>query len=139
MHDYAVESGCKIVCDTANALILEDGAVIGVKCEENTYYADSVIICCGGKSYPLTGSTGDGYTLAKQAGHTIVPLKPSLVPFTSGDKQCKDMQGLALKNVALRIVDKNSKKGCLQRLRRNAFYTFRNERTYDFIGKLAHP
>ena len=110
MHDYAVESGCKIVCDTANALILEDGAVIGVKCEENTYYADSVIICCGGKSYPLTGSTGDGYTLAKQAGHTIVPLKPSLVPFTSGDKQCKDMQGLALKNVALRIVDKNSKK-----------------------------
>lgn len=110
MHDYAVESGCKIVCDTANSLILEDGAVIGVKCEENTYYADSVIICCGGKSYPLTGSTGDGYTLAKQAGHTIVPLKPSLVPFTSGDKQCKDMQGLALKNVALRIVDKNSKK-----------------------------
>ena len=88
MHDYAVESGCKIVCDTANALILEDGAVIGVKCEENTYYADSVIICCGGKSYPLTGSTGDGYTLAKQAGHTIVPLKPSLVPFTSSDKQC---------------------------------------------------
>ena len=71
---------------------------------------DSVIICCGGKSYPLTGSTGDGYTLAKQAGHTIVPLKPSLVPFTSGDKQCKDMQGLALKNVALRIVDKNRKK-----------------------------
>ena len=53
------------MCDTANALILEDGAVIGVKCEENTYYADSVIICCGGKSYPLTGSTGDGYTLAK--------------------------------------------------------------------------
>ena len=110
MHDYAVESGCKIVCDTANALILEDGAVIGVKCEENTYYADSVIICCGGKSYPLTGSTGDGYILAKQAGHTIIPLKPSLVPFTSGDKQCKDMQGLALKNVALRVVDKNSKK-----------------------------
>lgn len=110
MHNYAVESGCKIVCDTANSLILEDGAVIGVKCEENTYYADSVIICCGGKSYPLTGSTGDGYTLAKQAGHTIVPLKPSLVPFTSKDKQCKDMQGLALKNVALRIVDKNSKK-----------------------------
>lgn len=98
------------MCDTANALILEDGAVIGVKCEENTYYADSVIICCGGKSYPLTGSTGDGYTLAKQAGHTIVPLKPSLVPFTSGDKQCKDMQGLALKNVALRIVDKNRKR-----------------------------
>ena len=89
MHDYAVESGCKIVCDTANALILEDGAVIGVKCEENTYYADSVIICCGGKSYPLTGSTGDGYTLAKQAGHTIVPLKPSLVPFTSGDKRSR--------------------------------------------------
>ena len=53
MHDYAVESGCKIVCDTANALILEDGAVIGVKCEENTYYADSVISVAAVKAIRL--------------------------------------------------------------------------------------
>ena len=75
MHDYAVESGCKIVCDTANALILEDGAVIGVKCEENTYYADSVIICCGGKSYPLTGSTGRTHNRSAQTVTRAVYLR----------------------------------------------------------------
>lgn len=105
MHDYAVESGCKIVCDTANALILEDGAVIGVKCEENTYYADSVIICCGGKSYPLTGSTGDGYTLARSVGHTITPLKPSLVPLVCPNNFIPRLQGLSLKNIEITLFE----------------------------------
>lgn len=110
LHDFILEKGCKLVCDTAKALIIENGEVIGVKCEEETYYADSVIICCGGKSYPLTGSTGDGYTLAKQAGHTITELKPSLVPLESKNTDCKSMQGLALKNVGLKIIDNNSQK-----------------------------
>ncbi|MEE0914020.1 MAG: NAD(P)/FAD-dependent oxidoreductase [Ruminococcus sp.] len=110
LHDFILDKGCKLVCDTAKALIIEDGEVIGVKCEEETYYADSVIICCGGKSYPLTGSTGDGYTLAKQAGHTVTELKPSLVPLESKNTDCKSMQGLALKNVGLKIIDNNSKK-----------------------------
>ena len=110
LHDFILDKGCKLVCDTAKALIIEDGEVIGVKCEEETYYADSVIVCCGGKSYPLTGSTGDGYTLAKQAGHTVTELKPSLVPLESKNTDCKSMQGLALKNVGLKIIDNNSKK-----------------------------
>lgn len=110
LHDFILDKGCKLVCDTAKALIIEDGEVIGVKCEEETYYADSVIICCGGKSYPLTGSTGDGYILAKQAGHTVTELKPSLVPLESKNTDCKSMQGLALKNVGLKIIDNNSKK-----------------------------
>lgn len=110
LNNYVTDLGCTMVNDTAKALIIEDGEVIGVKCENNTYYADSVIICCGGKSYPLTGSTGDGYLLAKQAGHTVTELKPSLVPLESKDSECKSMQGLALKNVALKIVDTNSKK-----------------------------
>ena len=110
LNNYVTDLGCTIVNDTAKALIIEDGEVIGVKCDDNTYYADSVVICCGGKSYPLTGSTGDGYTLAKQAGHIITELKPSLVPLESKDPECKSMQGLALKNVALKIVDTNSKK-----------------------------
>lgn len=110
LHDFIFDKGCNLICDTAKALIIEDGAVIGVKCEEKTYYADSVIVCCGGKSYPLTGSNGDGYTLAKQAGHTITELKPSLVPLESKNTDCKSMQGLALKNVGLKIVDNNSKK-----------------------------
>ncbi len=110
MLNYAFEKGCKIVEDTAVSLIIENGEVLGVKCTGNTYYGDSVIICCGGKSYPLTGSTGDGYTFALQAGHTVTPLNPSLVPLTSSCSDCKDMQGLALKNSALKIIDTNSKK-----------------------------
>lgn len=110
MHSYAEQNGCKIVCDSAVELIIENGTVAGVKCADDTYYADSVIVCCGGKSYPLTGSTGDGYKLAKQAGHTIIELKPSLVPLTSSNNDCKDMQGLALKNISLKIIDTNSKK-----------------------------
>lgn len=109
MRRFAVESGVKIVSDTAKKLLTENGEAAGVKCENSTFYADSVVICCGGKSYPLTGSTGDGYILAKQAGHTVTVIKPSLVPLESPD-DCKSMQGLALKNAGLKIVDNNSKK-----------------------------
>ena len=61
-------------------------------------------------SYPLTGSTGDGYLLAKQAGHTVTEIKPSLVPLESDDKCCKDMQGLSLRNISLKIKNKDSGK-----------------------------
>ena len=110
LYGFIKSRGVNLVNDSAGELILEDGYVAGVRCENNTYYADSVIVCCGGKSYPLTGSTGDGYTLAKQAGHTVTDLKPSLVPLESPDGECKSMQGLALKNVGLKIVKNNSKK-----------------------------
>lgn len=110
LRDYVKQSGVKLVQDTALELLTEDGAAVGVRCTGNTYYSDAVIVCCGGKSYPLTGSTGDGYTLARQAGHTVTELKPSLVPLESPDPDCKSMQGLALKNVALKIIDNNSKK-----------------------------
>lgn len=110
LHDFVRDKGCKIVCDTAVSLIIENNEIIGVKCKNEIYYADSVIICCGGKSYPLTGSTGDGYILAKQAGHAITELKPSLVPLESKNPDCKSMQGLSLKNVSLKIIDNNSQK-----------------------------
>lgn len=110
LYGFIKSRGVNLVNDSAVELILEDGYAVGVRCENNTYYSDSVIICCGGKSYPLTGSTGDGYTLAKQAGHTVTDLKPSLVPLESPDGECKSMQGLALKNVGLKIVKNNSKK-----------------------------
>lgn len=110
LHDFVIDKGCKIVCDNAVSLIIENNEIIGVKCENEAYYADSVIICCGGKSYPLTGSTGDGYILAKQAGHTVTELKPSLVPLESKNPDCKSMQGLSLKNVSLKIIDNKSQK-----------------------------
>lgn len=108
LRAFVLDSGVTIINESAKALILENGEVIGVKGEKENYYADSVIVACGGKSYPLTGSTGDGYLFAKQAGHTIVPLKPSLVPLESSDTDCKSMQGLSLKNVSLKIIDNNS-------------------------------
>ncbi len=110
MRDYAVKNGARIINDTAKALIINNGKVTGVKTEKQNYDCDSVIICCGGMSYPLTGSTGDGYILAKQAGHTIAEIKPSLVPLESPDKCCKDMQGLSLKNITLKLEDKKSNK-----------------------------
>ena len=110
LRRFVLDSGVTIVQDTAEALELENGEAVGVKCAKQTYYADSVIICCGGKSYPLTGSTGDGYALARQAGHTVTALKPSLVPLESSDPECKSMQGLSLRNVGLKIVDNNTQK-----------------------------
>ena len=84
----------------------------GVKTSKGIEKADKVILATGGKSYPLTGSTGDGYILAKKVGHTITELKPSLIPIETFDlESCKKMQGLTLKNVAITITDieKNKK------------------------------
>lgn len=110
LYSFVKSKGCKIVEDVAESLIIKDGVLKGVKCKNETYYANRVIICCGGKSYHLTGSTGDGYKLAKQVGHSIVDLKPSLVPIESKNLDCKSMQGLSLKNVELRIFDNQTKK-----------------------------
>lgn len=72
--------------------------------------ADKIILTTGGKSYPVTGSTGDGYKMAKDLGHTITSLKPSLVPLTcnGGSKRlCQEMQGLSLRNVKVKITENN--------------------------------
>lgn len=110
MRAYAVNSGCKIVTDTAKALIIKDGKIKGVKTKNSIFNCDNAIICCGGLSYPLTGSTGDGYLLAKQAGHTVTALKPSLVPLESNDNCCRNMQGLSLRNTSLKIIDESTGK-----------------------------
>ena len=86
--------------------------VIGVKTNKHEFFADKVIIATGGKSYPLTGSTGDGYKLAKNVGHTIKQIKPSLIPFVCNEKDiCQELQGLSLKNAWIFIEDilKNKK------------------------------
>ncbi len=71
---------------------------------------DKVIICTGGKSYPLTGSTGDGYKLAQNFGHSITDISPSLVPLTSPDCFCSQLSGLSLKNVVFSLIDRDNGK-----------------------------
>ena len=92
-------------------IIVEDKNIKGVKTKEGIIKADKVILATGGKSYPLTGSTGDGYILAEKLGHKIVEIKPSLVPLESHDKAiCKNLQGLSLKNVEIKMIDKEKNK-----------------------------
>ncbi len=91
-------------------LVVEDGRAVGVVAGGKKIEASSVIIATGGRSYPGTGSDGDGYTLARSVGHTVTPLVPSLVPLTSKSKICPSLQGLSLKNVSLTITDSQSAK-----------------------------
>ncbi len=92
---------------TVRELILENGKCMGVKLENNEkVFANSVLIATGGQSYQSTGSTGDGYKFAKQAGHTIVELVPSLVPIEIVEKYCSNMMGLSLKNITLSLYEK---------------------------------
>lgn len=88
-------------------LLVDDGVVTGVVTDKETYHADAVVIATGGKSYPATGSTGDGYMLAAQVGHTITDIRPSLVPIVTEESWVKDLMGLSLRNVELSIVAKN--------------------------------
>ncbi|MFR4917929.1 MAG: NAD(P)/FAD-dependent oxidoreductase [Veillonella atypica] len=88
-------------------LLVDDGVVTGVVTDKETYHADAVVIATGGKSYPATGSTGDGYILAAQVGHTITDIRPSLVPIVTEESWVKDLMGLSLRNVELSVVAKN--------------------------------
>ena len=88
-------------------LLVDDGVVTGVVTDRETYHADAVVIATGGKSYPATGSTGDGYMLAAQVGHTITDIRPSLVPIVTEEPWVKDLMGLSLRNVELSVVAKN--------------------------------
>ncbi len=95
--------------DRAAELLIENGVLTGVRGEAGYYAAPKVVIATGGVSYPLTGSTGDGYRLAAAAGHTIVEPRGSLVPLEAAGNLCPALQGLSLKNVKLRLFE-NSKK-----------------------------
>lgn len=103
---YGTDDGAEVITGRAKELIIEDGVLKGVRTYEGEeIFADSVIVATGGKSYPLTGSTGDGYELARQAGHTIIEPKPSLVPLTAHEGFCSELMGLSLRNVGMKVVD----------------------------------
>ena len=103
------ELNVKIVSARVTDILIEKDAVKGVKTETGTVFCDKVILATGGKSYPQTGSTGDGYLMAEKSGHTIMPIKPALVPVETKEST-KELMGLSLKNVSVTIFDKNNKK-----------------------------
>jgi hypothetical protein len=106
----AKRQGVSIVQERVTQLLLEEGQVTGVVCASGrSYPAGAVIVATGGKSYPATGSTGDGYGLAQQAGHTVTPIRGSLVPLVEEGDTCAKLQGLSLKNVAIRVKNQKNK------------------------------
>ena len=109
LEKYLRQLDVSLVRDKAAALILRDGRLAGVKGGGADYEAGKVILATGGVSYPLTGSTGDGYRLAKSVGHTVVPPRASLVPLVEEGELCKRLQGLSLRNVALRVYADDKK------------------------------
>ena len=101
----AKREGVQITFQRVDELLIKDGTVIGLKTGTKELLFDKVIVACGGCSYPLTGSTGDGYRFARQAGHTVTTLKPSLVPLETEEIIPAEMVQLLLKNVALTVID----------------------------------
>jgi len=115
----ALRRNCKaeIIVDRAKELIIENNIVKGVKCGKSSYFAPKIIVATGGMSYPKTGSTGDGYELAKKAGHSITAVKPALVPLETGEVlggNYLDLAGLSLKNVRLTLKENNKTLFCDQ-------------------------
>lgn len=100
------KNGVRVINRRVTKLITENNVCKGVRAGGEEYYAKSVLIACGGKSYSGTGSTGDGYSLAESVGHTVTEIKPSLVPLVSPDKYCAEMMGLSLRNVTLNLYDR---------------------------------
>ena len=108
---YCKKSGAEIFQAEAQKIRKNsDGDFEIISSGDITHRSKSVIIATGGKSYPQTGSVGDGYRFAESFGHSIVGIRPSLIPIVTNEKYCADMMGLSLKNVTLTLTDKSKKK-----------------------------
>ena len=123
---YAKGGGARFVQGRVTRLVIEAGRCVGVALEDGTILpADGVIVATGGASYPGTGSTGDGYDLARQAGHTVQPPRPSLSALESPDPFCVELQGLSLKNCGLTVEDMKKHK---------VIYTDQGEMLFTHFG-----
>lgn len=108
---YCKQNGVKVLTDTVTELVVENGTVIGVKtASQSRFDAPSVIVATGGLSYPKTGSTGDGYKFARSVGHSVTPIRASLVGLKFSGSYHKQMQGLSLKNTVLSLISKKNNK-----------------------------
>lgn len=103
------QAGVEVRKEKVLEILSQDGAVTGVRTDSGITYGRRVIVCTGGCSYPLTGSTGDGYDMARKLGHTVTPVRGSLVPLEEQGDWCSKMQGLSLRNVDVRLVNEKGK------------------------------
>jgi predicted Rossmann fold flavoprotein len=103
-HHVEIRCGMRVT-----GLIIQQGSVKGVTTEKGSFSGSSVIVCTGGKSYPATGSAGDGYHFAETAGHTIIPVRQSLVPVTVSGEIPRKLNGLTLKNVKVSVFSVGKK------------------------------
>lgn len=114
-HDIAdalerYAAGAAIVREAVTAVLVENGEAVGVRTAAGEYRGRGVILCCGGASYPGTGSNGDGYKLAAALGHTIVKPTPSLVPLVERGPWCRQLMGLSLRNCGVKVTQRGKKK-----------------------------
>lgn len=109
--EYGRKAGVHVIRDIAVKVISADGRISSVATEANGIIeCGTCVIATGGMSYPLTGSTGDGYRFARELGHTVVQPKPSLVPLVIEGRECAEAQGLSLRNVAIKVTENDSGK-----------------------------
>lgn len=107
---YIKDANVELIFKKAAKLLIENGAVFGVKLSDGKEIrAKRIILATGGLSYPQTGSTGDGHRMAKEAGHTITPTHPSLVPLVTREKWVSELMGLSLRNAEIRVTNKVGK------------------------------
>ena len=109
LQKFLRDQNVEIRHEKVESLLLRDGAVAGVQTASGPCYGRCVIVATGGCSYPLTGSTGDGYTMAQAVGHSVQEPRGSLVPMEEDGDWCARMQGLALRNVAVKLVNQKNK------------------------------
>ena len=105
MERHCRDCGVEMVRARVTEILTEDGEAKGVRTSEGILEADAVIVCTGGLSYPLTGSDGDGFRFAEKTGHHVTDLQASLIPLVASGSLCASMQGLSLRNIALRMVE----------------------------------
>ena len=120
----AKDAGVRFITDDIRELIIENGAVKGAKSHKDSYFADRIIVATGGKSYPKTGSTGDGYIFARQAGHSVTEITPSLCPIVTEEKEPAEMMGLSLRNCTLSLYEQGRAKPVFSELGEMLFTHF---------------
>jgi len=109
LRKYILSNNVRVINEKVTEINITDGCVTGVTTKDTVAQCKRVIVATGGLSYPITGSTGDGYEFAESAGHTVTDLSPSLVPLETEGAVCQAMQGLSLKNVSLKILNQKGK------------------------------